>query len=236
MIAPAPAKTSAKVPNASAMSERAETGHDVPARLHRAQRVRGAPGAQDHAADAAQPHGRVHPRGAGRQQQRARPRHLRRARPQHLRHLAALPGRHRLRLLEPGDRPRRLHPGADRRQAVREAHAATRCSVRSAWTTALSTGRRSARPHDRARGARGPVPRPAALRADDGGRRSLLECRGPGSLPRFQLDDGSIDGRVVLAPRWMQVQRTVPAPQRRCARRLRARRGPAPLESLGSAP
>ena len=40
---------------------------------------------------------------------------LRRPRPEHLRHLAPIPGRHRLRLLEPRHRPRRLHPRASAR-------------------------------------------------------------------------------------------------------------------------
>ena len=39
--------------------------HDLPARVHRPQRVRGAPGTEDHASDAPQPHRWLHARGAG---------------------------------------------------------------------------------------------------------------------------------------------------------------------------
>ena len=49
---------------------------------------------------------------------------------QHLGHLAAVPRRHRLRLLEPRDRPGGLHPRAGAREAVRGAHATSRCSRR----------------------------------------------------------------------------------------------------------
>ena len=58
-----------------------------------------------------------------REQQRARPGQLRRPREQHHRHLAALPGRHRIRLLESGHRPRRLHPATSRGEAVPGGHA-----------------------------------------------------------------------------------------------------------------
>src|SRR5262245_65654089 len=65
--------------------------HDVPARLHRPQRLRAPPRAAHHAAHAAPPHRGLHPRGSPRQQLRAGARRFRRACPQHLRHLAAVP-------------------------------------------------------------------------------------------------------------------------------------------------
>ena len=101
----------------SARPRRAD--HHLSPRVHRPQRIRGTPRTEDHAPDAPEPHRGLHARGAGREQQRARPRRFRRPREQHLRHLAAIPGRQRLRLLEPRDRPRRLHPRASRGQALR---------------------------------------------------------------------------------------------------------------------
>ena len=119
--------------------------HDLPARVHRPQRVRGAPGTEDHASDAPQPHRRLHARGAGGKQQRARTRHVRRARAQHLRHLAALPGRH-------AATPTRIWASTSpatswsaSRASRSQRSCATLCSSRWAWTAAPSTGPRSAR-------------------------------------------------------------------------------------------
>ena len=97
--------------------------HDVPARLHGPQRLRAAPRAADHPAHAARLYGGLHPRGAAGQQLRARARRLRRARAEHLEDVAALPRRHRLRLLQPGVRRRRRHPRAGLREALPGAHA-----------------------------------------------------------------------------------------------------------------
>ncbi len=120
--------------------------HGLPARVQRQQCLRGATRAEDHAPDAPEPHRRLYPRGACRQQHRAGPRRLRVPRSQHLRYLAPLPRRQRLRLLEPGDRPGGLHPGASRGQAVRAGHARLPARAGGHGPQHLRSDERSGRP------------------------------------------------------------------------------------------
>ena len=53
---------------------------------------------------------------------------------------------------------------------------------------------------------------------------------------RFQLDGGSIDGRVVLDSKWLDEMRTVPPPHAGAPAGLRARRGPTALEPWDQRP
>jgi hypothetical protein len=92
----------------------------------------------------------------------------------------------------------------------------TRCSGRSAWTAAPSTGRRSGRP-------------------TTGRRRPLLERRGPGSLP-FLPAERRLDRRSGRArPGVDRGAADGPGTARGRAGRLRARCRPPPLEHVGSA-
>ena len=150
--------------------------HDLPPGLHRPQCVRGASRAEDHAPHAAEPHRRLHPRGADRQQLRARPGHFRRARPEHLRHLAPIPGRDRLRLLEPRHRPRGLHPRAGLRRAVRGRDAGLAARAARHGPQHVRPGRDPAHCQPRA-SATSVWSRGAARRADDGGRWAVHAAR-----------------------------------------------------------
>ena len=183
--------------------------------LHRPQRLRGAPGAEDHAADAPEPHRRLHARGSAWEQQRARPGRLRRPRSQHL------PDRGCAFRSAPGTRTRisaSTSPAscssASRASRSRRS-CATPCSSRSAWSAAPLTGGDPVKREPRPR-ARRALSRPACRRGDDGGRRPLRERRRPGAVPplpaerrldrrprraRFEVARGDADGAAVARRR-----------------------------------
>ena len=156
--------------------------HDLPARLHGPQRLRAAPRAADHAADAAELHRRLHPRGAARQQLRAGARRLRRARAQHLRHLAAVPGR------GPATRTRTSGSTSPATSSSRSPEALPGRHARLA-ARAAGHGSQHLRPGPGARHRRpggGSLRRhggAARGRPDDGGRRAVVERRGPRPVP-----------------------------------------------------
>ena len=120
--------------------------HDLPARVHRPQRVREAPGTEDHASDAPQPHRRLHARGAGGKQQRPRPRR------RSTRTCAASPTpgcASRWAVATPTPIWGSTSPATSwsaSRVSRSQRSCATPCSSRWAWTAAPSTGPRSARP------------------------------------------------------------------------------------------
>ena len=80
---------------------------------------------------------------------------------------------------------------------------------------------------------RRPLSRAAALRADDGGRRPLRERRGPRAVPPLPAER-RLDRRPGRArPEVARRDADGPAAASRRAGRVRARRGPAPLEHAG---
>ena len=178
-----------------------------------------------------EPHRGLHARGADREQHRARPRRLRRPRSQHLRDVAALPGRDRVRLLEPRHRPGRLHPRARRGQAVR------RRSMRESLLEPLGMERST---FDRARDpvddriapsvTSSPIPElplDVPMTAAGG---LYASADGPGAVPPLRaerrLDRRPDRARSDVAGR----DADDPAAARRAQRRVRARRRPTPLE------